>query len=278
MTDPAQATARKDAASPPTTDAPTQPALGPAGWRVSVGKRIGRGHRARGEPCQDAFASHVDPDLQRVVAAVADGLGSRPRSHLGSQAACDAAVATLAAEPAWDRDAMLRAFGAARQAVAQAAATQGLALDDLATTLQVAAMADGRLLAAMVGDGAIVAGDPAATVLAPPTAGYANEVVPLTASAWADHVQVAEMTGGAAAPSPVLLFSDGLTRLLLARGRTGWTPFAPFFETFLPRVQASLDPGLAQRFLDADHVDRSWDDDKCLVVIARMPREVGQDA
>lgn len=232
--------------------------------RVSAGRRAGRGHRQRDEPCQDAFAVHVDPDGARAVAAVADGLGSRRLSQVGSQAACDAAVASLQAEPTWDRDAMLRAVAAAARAVDDAAAAQGLAANDLATTLQVAAVADGRLVAAMIGDGAIVCGDPAAVVLAPPTAGYANEVYPLTQPGWEEHVQVAERD----CAGPVLLFSDGLTRLLLARDRSGWTPFAPFFEAFLHRL-ATDGEGVVQAFLDGDQVDKSWDDDKCLAVIHR---------
>lgn len=254
------------ATEPASSQADVAGSSGPTTYRISSGKRVGRGHKARGEPCQDAHASHVDAVRGRAVAAVADGLGSRPRSHLGSQAACDAAVASLAADEVWDRAALLRAFQAARQAVADAAANEGVGPDDLATTLQVAAVVDGRVLAGMVGDGAIVAGDPAQVVLAPPTAGYANEVHPLTAPGWEHALQVAE----ADASGPLLLFSDGLTRLLLARDRTGWTPFAPFFDSFLPRMRSSFDERLAQRFLDGDKVDRSWDDDKCLVVIARV--------
>jgi hypothetical protein len=236
--------------------------------RVLAGKRTGRGHRARGEPCQDAFAAHADPVGARAVVAVADGLGSRPLSQFGSQAACDAAVASLMAEAVWDEAALRRAFAAAWHAVQEAAAERGVAPLDLATTLQVAAVADGRLVAGMVGDGAIVCGEPAEVVLAAPTAGYANEVMPLTAD-WAQHIQVAERVGvGAEAPTPVLVFTDGLTRLLLVRTRAGWTPFAPFFDAFIPRLAEAGD-GVVQEFLDGDQVDRSWDDDKCLAVIHR---------
>ncbi|MEK6975819.1 MAG: PP2C family serine/threonine-protein phosphatase [Candidatus Thermoplasmatota archaeon] len=246
-----------------TTDAASQPDAPPR-LRVLAGKRAGRSHRQRGDPCQDSFAVDVDPAGGRAVAAVADGLGSRPLSHLGSQAACDAAVASLRAEPAWDRAAMLRAFEAAAIAVRDAAARHGLGADDLATTLQVAAVSGGRVLAAMVGDGAIVGGDPVAVAVAPPQSGYANEVFPLTQPGWREHLQVAEQEFA----GPVLLFTDGLTRLLLARSRAGWTPFAPFFASFLPRLPRGGD-GFVQAFLDGDQVDQSWDDDKCLVVIHR---------
>jgi hypothetical protein len=206
------------------------------------------------------------PDRGRVVAAVADGLGSRPLSHLGSQAACDAAVATLAGEDLWDEPALRRAFVAAREAVAAAAGAEGLEASDLATTLQVAGWSGGRLVAAMVGDGAVVAVGPAGpTVLLEPAASeYANLVVPVTADGWQESFRWAEADADEA-----LLLTDGLTRLLLTRSRQGWSPFTPFFDSFLPHLRAGrMDPGLAERFLASDAVDRAWDDDKCLVVIA----------
>lgn len=233
--------------------------------RISAGRRAGRGHRQRDVPCQDAFATLRDPANRRAAAAVADGLGSKPLSHLGSQAACDAAMASLEREPVWDEPALTRAFEAARAAVEAAAAEQGLEAEELATTLQLATLSDGHALAAMVGDGAIVAAGPAALLLEPAPSEFANEVVPLTAADWRSHLRFAESDGA----SSVLLFTDGLTRLLLTRSRDGWSPFAPFFDSFLPRLSAvEFDDGTVPRFLDGDGVDRSWDDDKCLVVIA----------
>lgn len=259
---------------PPTSP----PSLGPL--RVWAGKREGRGHRQFGVPCQDAFAVHEEgagAPGGRVAAAVADGLGSKPLSHFGSQAACDAAVASLAAEPIWDAPALTRAFQAAFDAVAAAAAERGSPPHELATTLQLATLQGGTVRAGMVGDGAIVAADAdglPSLLLAPAPSRYANEVVPLTEPTWRDHLRLAEATGARS----VLLFTDGLTRLLLARSRAMWAPFAPFFASFLPRTFAAAsaaadnaDAGLVTEFLGDDAVDRSWDDDKCLVVIAHGP-------
>jgi hypothetical protein len=68
-----------------------------------------------------------------------------------------------------------------------------------------------------------------------------------------------------------LLFTDGFTRLLLSRSRDGWSPFAPFFDSFLPRL-AGADPARAvESLVGSDEVDRAWDDDKCMVVMARAP-------
>ncbi len=229
--------------------------------RVVAGHRPGRSHRRLGLPCQDATASWSDPAAPRAIAAVADGLGSCPLSEHGSRAAADAAVAFLAAAPAWDRDTLVAAFAAARAAVAGKAAELGATPHDLATTLQVAVLDGDRVLAGMVGDGAVVAGTPRQALLVPRPGRYANEVVPLVADGWLDELQVAEAAGG-----PVAVFSDGLTRLLLARRDGAWQPFAPFFDAFLPALRAG-DPGLVQRWLDGDDVDDSWDDDKSMVVV-----------
>lgn len=266
--------------------------------RVEAARRSGRSHRRNGVPCQDAYASWTGPsnhafpadepaspdgsgslggdegvqapDSQslgllvgrRACVAVADGLGSKPLSQHGSQAACDAAVAFLASQVDWTEQTLLDALHAASSAVAQVARELGVPSEALATTLQLACRDGGQVLAAMVGDGAIVAirEGQATVVLGPPPGQYANEVMPITHEGWQGHVQLAS----AQADGPVLVFSDGLVRLLLKKEKDGWRPFDPFFAAFLPHVGR---PGLVQRFLDGDDVDSSWDDDKCLAVI-----------
>ena len=232
---------------------------------VSSGKRAGRSHRDRRVPCQDAFAVHSSPDGQRVVAAVADGLGSRPLSHVGSEAAARAATRTLAGTRAWGPRALHRAFAVARGAVESHAAGLGVAPGDLATTLHVVTIADGEAHAASVGDGTILCAAPEARILlGPADSEYANEVLPLTDPRWRDHFRMASASDA----RRVILFTDGLNRLLLHRQGRAWAPFRPFFEAFLPRLEpARFDALLVRRFLDSDAVDAAWDDDKCLVVI-----------
>ena len=234
--------------------------------QVSAARRPGRGHRRVGQPCQDAFASRHVPERGAVVFAVADGLGSCPLSHIGSEVAVRAAVERMAAEARWDVRAMLRTFRAARRAVRLEAATRGVPVRQLSTTLQVGVLSPDGAVAGMVGDGAMVAGGSAHDVmLAPAAAGYANEVAPLTARWWRLHFQYAErpdarwMTG----------FTDGLTRLLLARAGGAWTPYQPFWDVFVPKLAARPLDGLVERLLAADNVDSSWDDDKCLVAVVQ---------
>jgi len=232
--------------------------------RAAGATATGRWHRHALLPCQDSFAVWQDPAGGRVAAALADGLGSCPRSDAGSRAAADAAVAALAAEPAWDESVLRSAFAAARAAVQAEADRLGAPLHDLATTLQVAALDGARLLSGMVGDGAIVAAASggAAVALAPAESRYANEVVPVTADGWLEALRLDVRPADAA-----ILFSDGLTRLLLSRSRDGWAPYAPFFDAFLPRW-AGGDVDSVARFVASPEVDAAWDDDKCLVVVS----------
>src|SRR5687768_902668 len=124
--------------------------------RVFAAKREGRSHRLSGRPCQDAFASLDDVARGRAAAAVADGLGSQPHSEVGSQLACDAAIASLAGEDAWTDDSLVRAFEAARAALVSEAERRRIPLSQLATTLHLAVRHGDQILAGMVGDGAIV--------------------------------------------------------------------------------------------------------------------------
>lgn len=236
--------------------------------QVSAARRPGRGHRRADKPCQDAFASFPVPERDAVVFAVADGLGSCPLSHIGSDVASRAAVERLAAEPRWDVRAMLRTFRAARRALRLEAAARGVPVRELATTLQVGVLAPGTAIAAMVGDGAMVAGGPNGTgehvLVAPAPGGYANEVVPVTSRWWRLHFQYAEHDGA----RWMLGFTDGLTRLLLSQADGAWSPYRPFWDAFLPKLEARpFEEALAQRFLSGENVDASWDDDKCLVAV-----------
>lgn len=235
--------------------------------RIAGGRRAGRGHRRHDLPCQDAYAAWRDSDGTRVAAAVADGLGSRELSHIGSRSACQTAVLRLGREPVWDEAAVRRAFHAAREGIRFAAAQHQVTLGDMAATLQVVGLENGRAVGGIVGDGAVVAcGDEVHVLLPPEESEYANEVVPVTHGRWEDHFRYGHVEDVDAA----FAFTDGLTRLLLSRTPAGWEPFQPFFDAFLPTLRGDgFDEGLVDRFLASDNVDASWDDDKCLVVIGR---------
>jgi hypothetical protein len=216
-------------------------------------------------PCQDAFAVHLVDGQSRAAAAVADGLGSRPLSHLGSEAAATAAASSLGTSKRWGPGAVHRAFRAARGAIEKRAKELGVAPDELATTLQVVGISRDEVVAGIVGDGAVLCvGAEPKILLAPEDSEYANHVAPVTLSSWEDHLRYASSP----ATERVFLFTDGLTRLLLTRVGGRWEPYQPFFQAVAPQGGARrLDPQLATRLLESERVDRAWDDDKCLVVM-----------
>lgn len=232
---------------------------------VSTGRRAGRSHRDRQIPCQDAYAVHQAMDGSQVASAVADGLGSRPLSHEGSEAAAKAAAASLGASRRWGPAAVHRAFRAARTAIERRARELGASPHDLATTLQVVGLSSTNVIAGIVGDGAVLCGGTEPRILlGPEDSEYANQVVPITDPNWRDHLRIATTTDA----SQVYLFTDGLTRLLLARQARTWTPYEPFFQAFQPKLKPkTFTEELVPRFLDTDAVDAAWDDDKCLVVM-----------
>lgn len=232
---------------------------------VSTGRRAGRSHRDRQIPCQDAYAVHHAGDARQIAAAVADGLGSRPLSHEGSDVAAKAAAESLGASKRWGPAAIHRAFRAARTAIERRARELGANPHDLATTLQVVGLSPTQVIAGIVGDGAVLCAAPDPRVLlAPEDAEYANLVVPITDPNWRDHLRMATTTDA----TQVYLFTDGLTRLLLHRQGGAWTPYEPFFHAFQPKLRRdAFHDQLVPRFLGTDAVDAAWDDDKCLVVI-----------
>src|SRR5688572_30900211 len=64
------------------------------GWRVFAAAATGKSHLDGGIPCQDAFFSALVGDT--LVAAVCDGAGSQPLSHLGAAAVSQGVVQALA--------------------------------------------------------------------------------------------------------------------------------------------------------------------------------------
>lgn len=96
----------------------------------------GPGHRASNEPRQDSYAVANTDDW--LVAVVADGIGSKRWSHVGSSTAAQAVAAAviLGADPEY-LDSLVEAADAACIAAAEAL---GVSSTDLYTTLTVAAI------------------------------------------------------------------------------------------------------------------------------------------
>jgi hypothetical protein len=251
---------------------------------VIAATRIGESHEASGAPCQDAFAwAEVSRDL--LVIAVADGLGTAPRSDEGAaiivEAAVDSAVAARAGEPVdHDHDledvVRLGAF-AARAAVEGLADEFGIPLSDLASTLVFVAVSGGAVCVAQVGDGAVVAetSDGLALVSGPNHGEYINEVTPLTASTWLEGLRVSPVLGAVRA---IAVFTDGCERAALRRDLTPHRGFFnPLFEFGRSVIGEAAGESELCGLLAGSKMAESSDDDKTLV-LAILDRPPGTPA
>lgn len=249
--------------------------LRPTPWHAIAVSVAGSGHRAHGLPCQDASDVAVLPD-GTLVAAVADGAGSAPRSGEGARLAVGTAVHAL-----WDaldrpvpRDvptALADAFREARDVVAEVAAAAGHPARDYATTLLVAVATGDALHVAQTGDGMIVARDAEGRIHAattPQNGEYANETFFVTMPGSDGPRYQATLPPAAG----LALTTDGL--LPIAVDLATMTPHAPFFAPLL--AYAAADPDGAARgdladFLAADRVAGRVDDD--LTLVLAVPRD-----
>jgi hypothetical protein len=256
--------------------APAPAAVAAAGWRVAAASVQGAAHVRAGTPCQDAHRWCPLPG-GRLVAAVADGAGSAPLAETGARLAADTVVDrvrdALAADGDVDAAAALEgAFRAALEAVRAEAAARGVDPSDLATTLAAAVATPGRVVAAQVGDGAVVVRGRDGSLHAPtadaaPRGEYLNETVFLTSPGALEGLRAAAWE---AAPSHLALLTDGLQ--LLALRMPGGTPHAPFFEPLFRFAAEEPDPERASErlraYLAGPRVAQRADDDLTLLLAA----------
>jgi hypothetical protein len=237
--------------------------------RTIVGaSAAGASHVRRGVPCQDAFCALEHGPAFAI--AVADGLGTAPRSDLGADLATVAA-AVRALQFADDDPvvAALEGMIAARDALEASADTRGIPLRDLGCTLLVAAGNAERIGIAHIGDGAVV-GRAADEwhVLSPPGASeYVNETDPITGADWERHVRCVSVLDGVDA---LALFTDGCQHAGLRSDGTRLCAHTSFFDplaAFVCSNTSELEASLALRNLLAGRkLGEHSDDDKTLVI------------
>jgi serine/threonine protein phosphatase PrpC len=255
-------------------------------WHVVGASVKGSSHEKREQPCQDAHAFCVTADGY-ILVAVGDGAGSADRSDQGSRLAVDTAIATLektldAGPPADDADwmaAMIAAFCAARQAIAELSEIEEQPTRAYATTLTCAAIADECLVVGQIGDGVAVARRENGHLFAatePQHGEYANETFFLTMAEAMEQLEVGVFTQKM---SDVALMTDGLVRLAMKVAEN--RPHSPFFEPLFAFASQVEDEVKAQVQLEAllasERVCERTDDDKTLVLIARSS-ELENDA
>lgn len=238
-------------------------------------KVTGPYHIPRNIPCQDAYAyAYLSPTSGAI--AVADGLGSAAKSDVGSQTAVDAAIDSIkealnkkTEENDFDFEKIAsEAVYAARNRLEERSKELHCNLRDLGCTLIVVVYQENTVLAAQIGDGAVVirTSEGLQILSDPGDSEYANEVTPLTSDNWGKSLRISEKISDVTA---LAVFSDGCQRASLIKVPT-WTPYEGFFNGFFHYACAvtcinKAEEGL-RNFLASEKMSESSEDDKTLVI------------
>lgn len=256
-------------------------------WKVVAVSVAGTSHARTAQPCQDAAYCRV---LSRTVliGAVADGAGSARFSDEGAQIAVKKAVDTLA-------EAIERATGShprtphltgdewhhvlrtamyvALANIELRAAMRAAPSRDLATTLLLFVAMPQHLVAAQIGDGAIVVRDATGQLRAittPLSGEYANTTTFLVSPDAFKALQYQVWNGPY---NGVAAFTDGLQRLALTMPQGA--PHAPFFTPLFDFAERARDARTAieeiDAFLRSGKVTERADDDLTLLVARVTP-------
>ena len=257
---------------------PDHPDGNPTRWVVIGASVQGSGHIRLGTPCQDTHA-HQIINNSRLIAVVADGLGSAERSEVGSRLAVASAVEFLRQQligpgPNNEQDwinLLRQCFQVARSRLELEAAHTQMPLRVYATTLIAVVLDDDWLACAQIGDGAVVAGLPDGQlelVSGPQNEEYVNVTYPLTMP---DMESAAQFTAWQAGYNAVALMTDGIQHISI-RSVDG-LPHGPFFEPLFRQLPGIKDCRKASQsladFLASTPICAKTDDDKTLLLVGK---------
>jgi hypothetical protein len=233
---------------------------------------IGPLHVEMGLPCQDYVGSRINGE--RLVVAVADGLGSATNSETGARLAVEAALAvTDDSEPGSGADLQARArsaLRAARHRLEEEAAEEEAELRDYACTLIILATEGAATCVAHIGDGGAVGLDDNGLLLLsdPGDSEYTNEVEPLTSDTWEDAIRCSTTFTDLRA---VAVFTDGCQRAGLRRVDGELHPHEGFFLPLFSFARDATDVEAAQAELAAllagAKMSEYSEDDKTLALV-----------
>lgn len=255
---------------------------GSVSWRTAAASACGTSHADAGTPCQDRFAVF---EIQGgngesyLVAVVADGAGSAKYADKGAEIVCRV-VGDYVREaldgpvPLISPDDVQAWVHAARARIIEAANEESVAPREFACTLVAAVVGESEALFFQIGDGAIVAralNQDIEIVFWPDEGEYVNATYFVTDNDFLKHLRIKESCFSV---EELALFSDGMQRLALSYARHA--PHAPFFNMLFPVLKRqengrceTLDAELAA-FLDSSAVNDRTDDDKTLIIAARI--------
>ena len=241
-----------------------------------VGKSIpGESHIKHKLPCQDEFAFKTTDD--HIVMAVADGVGSSPKSDIGAQMAVNHCIDHVLhqlkqpCEGDYDYWAILMdAFKAARKKIELEAILYNCSIHDYASTLIAVVMHNRSIWCAHLADGAVVIQtDDAICVLSKPTNfEYENMVIPLTSDLWEQNIRFTEQRDTV---TGVAMFTDGCQKSTLYHENKVMMPyekfFIPLFDYFRKNRSKASDAALAQLLQSTKFSSVSNDDRTMLICV-----------
>jgi hypothetical protein len=241
-------------------------------------------HRSPGEESQDAGAcfSLVLPDSRHVLlAAVADGAGSMPRSREGARRAVSASLAMLVrvirrngADVSRVAAGMGNALRAARAAIRAAAEQERREFGEFACTLVMTVGLDEGVVTGQVGDGGAVVwchGGIPELALWPFKGQFVNETAFVTDDSAIGDLRVLARH---CEPAGIALFTDGLEPVALDFQREAAHPgfFQPLFDQLsgpdAGHPGESLDEELGD-WLSEERFDAMSPDDRTLILAVR---------
>ena len=247
-------------------------------WKWMAAKATGTSHTLLGKGCDDAFAIFTTGEF--LVGIVCDGAGSAQYGAIGARRATRALTSMLhkwlsANQTLPTADQLTRFAYSIHNELGELAMCRQASIRDYATTLIVTICDTERCLVLHIGDGAAVTREREtgkwSCVSWPLQCEYAGQTAFLTDTPL-DQIKVTDVDMDIDA---LVLFSDGMERLLL--DFAGQTANQTTFESLIRPLDASetngFHPQLAASLnglLESPNVNRRTDDDKTLVIAARI--------
>lgn len=225
-------------------------------------------------PCQDYCGYETLNGIG--IIAVADGLGSVLKSHIGSETVVKASIKKAKEIISTNENDKIdlselskESFIFARKEIESKANEINCELGDIATTLIVVIISKDKVAVSHIGDGAVVAEtDEGLKIISEPgESEYSNIVVPITSDEWQKKMRTTPTLSNI---KFVAAFTDGCERAALKKTKDGIEPFEGFLTPiFLYASDASNYKQAVQdikNLLFSDRLCDNSEDDKTLVI------------
>lgn len=242
-------------------------------WHLASSAVQGEGHKASDTPCQDATSMFASRAFS--IICLADGAGSAPLSHIGAQTAVGASAELFRTRfnelfDLPDDEAKAEILYSVLRRLSSEAKTQECSIKDLACTLLVVAVKQGRVIAFHVGDGVIGAlRNMELKVLTLPDNGESpNETTFVTSSNAILKARI--LRGGSDKYSGFVLMSDGTEQSLFDKRKRKLAPaVTKLFYACKNESQEQME-GLLEEMLVKQISQRTADD--CSIALMARDR------